>query len=476
MALKSPYFRFEVEDLKSPAVINTSGKSPLEVSRNSSRLSVTGMLVGRWCELKTAYEAYTGYTRFSANMAKGTAFHSKIELTDHPVDPRTAEMKLALNISVSSALERFADDTVGNIERIVHLMLSGSARELKIHGFVGKKTGNLLMSDGLFDPLESLVLTGVIDHLEFLNNSIVDFEDGAPETFEDVLCVGSARFSEALIRISDLKTRGRPTLPTQQSVLDAAKTQVMLYRAMLDTLLKRTDTFYLLCALARSYKIDIDEPLLPLFAVLCVQRMLLFAEDFKRLMTGEFSGWDMHSNYTSLALELLTVPRDKVSLCERMFPEMVEYVNKPWKQPLTVRYLLYVYSNLLRDLGKMALLSEKLRIEYVTMKGRQIGIVEVDYSKQKALEASEKGSKFWLGARAIDPVDYTYKNYKTYCKNCEFVGACHWVRYHEKKQESKESLYVDEVTQRQTDQAADEVPQSSRSTSVSRAPGASVYR
>ncbi|GMM37166.1 Exo5 protein [Saccharomycopsis crataegensis] len=452
-------FKIDRDSSNDLSVFNTSGVTPYDVynlnydglrvgggrerinSGWDKRLSVTGLLVNKWCELNTMYKIYSRFEKIlTPQMMRGSVKHGQLESLAHPIDVDLVRRFMEMMPEELSKEEKYSESVVDSIVKLVNLMINGEARELKFHHFIDRKT-NVFVTGGSDLKDENMLgnryilVSAIVDHLSIRDMNPIHrlrFKDYPfSGTFDD-LRNDFLGFSEDIgpkLTISDVKTRSIPSIPAQANVVNSSKLQVSLYRKMLGLLSSSPNTYEVLIQTAKRHGVDVDAALSPLLALRFSEQLPFFESDFKELMEGIFPinyPYPLRNQSPSSELE-----ENVVSSAERNFANYVYLLNK-WKQPLTLRYFLHRYSTLLNALSSQLNNSDELELDYYHSDFGSFAQIKFQYDGPTSDMELESNVKFWLGQRPAKPIDPTYKNFSTYCTSCEYKKICIWKSYHEK--------------------------------------------
>jgi len=392
------------------------------------RLSVTKVLTKQWCELRDFFEIYSRIPReVSSAMKAGTKSHLALELKTHP------EIDLD---SIRKNLPRFklkkvdleVRDRVQDIVRMIDLLTKGRAREIYIHGFIDE-FGIVDHYNDIND--DKIIVTGIIDHLVLLakdptrpletdfrnlGNDMKNLVDNGPEI------VGKYLDSYFLL-ISDVKTRSRNSLPTQESVLQSAKDQVMIYRKFLQVLGKMGIPW--LEEYFSRKNVDIDEPISPEFTIELISTYDIFHKDFERLRDGKPIGFK-HFDQLNSSKQIYDLSHLKSKITN---PETLMKLSPflvPWLTPLTTRYFITRLSQIFHIVS-LLLRTPQLRIEYL-YNDNPLQNISFEYDEKHIMNTVSSGFKFWTGKRDPIAVEGGYKEITSICKFCEFKENCSWTK------------------------------------------------
>lgn len=391
------------------------------------RLSVTMILTQQWCELRDFFEIYSRTPREETDaMRKGRKEHLKLELETHPEIDMSDVLEHIPQVELKE-VDVYCQSVVDAILRLVTLLQTGRAREIYVHGFIDEFG---VIDDGEVLDEDSMIVTGVIDHLVLKSS---DRERPIEHAFKqmndlkDIVDLGSEVISKHpssyFLLVSDVKTRSQPTLPSQASVLQGAKSQVMIYRKFLEVLGGRFGAQWLEEYCKRK-KIDIDEPITPEFALGLIYTHDVFWKDFERMRDGVdvgIEGFDNHKHVSNYDLSYL-----KSSITD---PEMLEKISpflKPWSRAPTTRYFISRLSKMFHNTA-LLLRHEELRVEYF-FQGKNLHDVYFQYDENVMATVAAKGLEFWKGYRDPQPVEGTFKNINSICKYCDFKDHCLWTK------------------------------------------------
>lgn len=462
---------------------------------NTPRLSVTKLLTKLWCELRQYYDVYSGSLprKETAEMALGTLHHENLEISVHEridvtgleivliasknsieaqleglisnakavndekmvqtlTEEREAMLKLLLGGCLAS--NRMAQNWLsGIIGKLFHLVTTGQAREVLVHAYLSFDREELVeVPDEIEIQTDAVLVSGIIDNLEIKNisnpNDLSMFEDisnyveyhfpsGTGVDLGRLISEVGNRISEYddvyKLNVIDVKTRSRKLIPTQASVLTAAKLQVANYKKYLEILSSSESMAYLmLIQNAKRRGCDLDEPigLEDLIKMVKTNGQILL-EDFRKLAKGEPIGFQEYDEYVkekyiegteNSGYDLLKI-YDPSGIFENGIE--VEDINlegilKNWKIPLTLRYFAARSSQLYSLLGPLITSSSMTSIEYHHNKtGECFKKIDYEYNDEEFKEELRDSVQFWKGSRPPNLVDDVSK-----CKWCEFEPRC----------------------------------------------------
>lgn len=416
-----------------PGALETPGHVSLS---EFPRLSVTKILTKSWCELRDFFEIYSMTPRDETDaMIRGRQDHLALELETHPEIDMSSVTEHIPQVE-PTAVDVYAQTVVDTILRLVTLLQHGRAREIYVHGFIDE-FGVIDERKGVNE--ETMIVTGVIDHLVLLSNDrsrplekrfsqfndLKDIVDNAADIISE--------FPDSYrLLVSDVKTRSRATIPHQKSVLDAAKHQVMIYRNFLEVLGSDVGFDWLKEYCSRK-KLDIDQPLTPEIVLGMIYIHDIFYKDFERIRDGEINGLgDVSYDLTYLGSQIT-----ETEMLEKVSPFL-----KPWKQAPTTRYFLTRLTEMLHSTS--LLLKDDLRVEYMH-RGENIQNVNFKYDHDQMSNVTAQGLEFWKGLRDPQAVDGSFSELNSKCKYCDFKDFCLW-----NKELEQQNYHMGEIAARST--------------------------
>lgn len=369
-------------------------------------------------------------------MKKGREDHLALELQTHPVIDVSHVLENIPQVEMSEA-DVYVESVVDCVLRLVTLLQTGRAREIYVHGFIDEFG---VIDDGQVLDEDSIIVTGVIDHLVLKSN---DKERPLEKAFnemgndlKEIVDLGAEVIqkypSSYYLLVSDVKTRRYRNLPAQKSVLQSAKDQVMIYRKFLSTLGGRFG-FQWLQEYCTRRKVNIDEPITPEFALTLLLTHDVFRKDFERLRDGVDIGDEVFDNISGDLHH--HQPYDLSYLKAQINnPDILSKVStflKPWAKPPTTRYFIARLSKMFHNVA-LLLRHEELRVEYFHH-GQNFREVYFQYDEDHVATVAARGLEFWKGYRDPSPIHGNYKNITSICKYCEFKNHCLWTKEMEQK-------------------------------------------
>lgn len=388
------------------------------------RLSVTRILTKSWCELREFFEIYSMIPRDETDaMIRGRADHLALELETHPEIDMSFVTENIPQVELTP-IDIYSQGVVDTILRLVTLLQQGRAREIYVHGFIDEF--GVIDKPGEVDE-ETMIVTGVIDHLVLLSSDISRPLEKQFSQFDDLKEIVDnaeeiiSKFPDSYkLLVSDVKTRTKPTIPWQKSVLDAAKHQVMIYRKFLEVLGSEVGFDWLKEYCSRKH-LDIDTPISPEVALGMIYTHGIFYKDFERLRDGEAIGDEVIDNQNLPIVYDLTYLKSQIT--EKEMLEKVSPFLTQWKHAPTTRYFLKRLTEMLHSTS--LLLKDDLRVEYMH-RGENIQNVNFKYNHDQMSLVTAQGLEFWRGLRDPQAVDGTYAELNSKCKFCDFKNHCLW--------------------------------------------------
>ncbi|KAL6945076.1 hypothetical protein ACO0QE_002521 [Hanseniaspora vineae] len=491
IATLKPLFQKGSSDMLDYRVTNPAYDhvTPFEYD-TSKRLSVTKLLTKSWCELRKMYDIYAQADIFrSERVTQGSKIHSTLEESTHKKTEDVLEIIDTYNIEnllqefnekwierelegkpveISPAgaehleveevldLEIYPEDIFSqgwcnNVSRLYDLCTNGEAREILVHGYINKNTGNFV-EDAIDLANEDLIMiSGVIDHIyvpshttwdtsySSLDGTRLDESHDMDATFKDidVFLKHTPEETEApwVYHLSDVKTRAYNNIPMQENVVNASKLQVMYYKFFFENLCKqpREHTFQKLVYNAQyrgldPYKYLQSEQIFSLFV-----QFSFFRKDLLKLKDGSIFQDEVLNDGVSQVLtqEANAAPEyDQEKLnhyLRRFFPDW-GFEGK-WVYWPTLEYfarrMSQLYSKVLSQPN--SLVSNELSIEYYNKRNTLFHRTEFNYDDTYFKQNFESSVDFWLGKRPVEPIDpLVDDNLNTYCKKCEYRNNCSW--------------------------------------------------
>ena len=418
------------------------------------RLSVTRLLVSLWCELRDYYRVYSGSPAVTktAQMERGTDLHLQLEQDTHQqVDTSGLDEYLLVLVAnadpeilpVSPIESELAADWCENItSRLFSLVTLSEAREVLVHGYLDLESGKLECTD------RSTLISGIIDLLKITNRSDphgytlfdeiqqsleFEFHNGPLDMTKffplasSIIASHSRNFT---LQISDIKTRSFNRLPTQTSVLEAARHQVGIYRKFTENLAE--NGYNMLVRNAQIRHADIDKPIEFSTALQLLRKYPhLLYDDFTKLADGRpigFKLYDSHQNeqpyklgdfvdVSSFSHQMATAQNYNDTAFD--YSQIItDSIAKTWKTPLTLRYFAARASQFFQILHP--LLGPSTTVEYYNARtGQYFDTRHYHYDEEDIAKVIENSAHFWSGKREPVGVDDLAK-----CKYCEFSARC----------------------------------------------------
>ena len=435
--------------------------TPFQVhSKRKNRLAVTNLSTKAWCELRTAYDIYSGEEKMpTKSILYGTKFHKSLEEQLHPVNQDMAAFIASQSVTQDKH-ELLAMSWWNTIQKLIDLFSSaGECREVLCHGYLKEEDAWFVQDPSLYkDPGSLVLVSGIIDHLFWARSS--ELSKGDPDYFNDrsygknvanfdvfsdvftsqksVLDIG--KLIEDLktvldqqggnweILVGDVKTRSSFTIPSYQSVIEATRLQIMYYRLFLQLLGEDTKHAYeklLLNAKVRG--VDVDAPINPILVVALMISAPHAIQDMRRLRDGQRIRMDEFDEFYASNVPSSKVSYDASYLSSTINVTSVQHTFKeffqPWKIPVTLRYFAARLAQFYGLVGSR--LSRKLLVEYYC-DGHNFKNVPFDYDEEVLRIATRDSSLFWFGKRGVEPIRPSLKNLLTYCKFCEYEDVCAW--------------------------------------------------
>ena len=429
-------------------------------SKRKNRLAVTNLSTKIWCELRTAYDIYSGEERMpTKSTLYGTKFHKSLEEQLHPANQDMAAFIASQGVTQDKH-ELLAMSWWNTIQKFIDLFTSaGECREVLCHGYLREQDAWFIQDPSLYkDPTSLVLVSGIVDHLFWARSS--ELSRGDPDYFNSEGCgknVGNfdvfsdvftsqksmsdiAKLIEDLktalnqggkdweILVGDVKTRSSFTTPSYQSVIEATKLQIMYYRLFLQLLGGDTKHAYEKLLLnAKIRGVDVDAPINPILIVALMISAPHVIKDMRRLRDGQRIRMTEFDEFYASNVPSPRVPYDTSYLSSTINVTSVQHTFKeffqPWKIPVTLKYFAARLAQFYGLVGSR--LSKKLLVEYYC-DGRNFKNVPFDYDEDVLRLATRDSSLFWFGKRGIEPIRPSLKNLLTYCKFCEYEDVCAW--------------------------------------------------
>ncbi|KAL3235358.1 Exonuclease V, mitochondrial [Nakaseomyces bracarensis] len=418
----------------------------LKISKNlkTYRLSVTKLLTKSWCELKFAYDAYSKLPVFrDKRIRKGEQVHKFLE--EQTLEPAmTLDMipgiEEALNVK-SDELHKLATNWFDSTNRMLGIFHRGEAREVICHGYVNHENGSLF--DPKFNPTDDqlpkllnnhVLVSGIVDHLSLYkisDDATVEFDSNKNmgETIKYITRNMKKLRRSLTIDVGDVKTRSSKSVPSQQTIIKASKTQVMYYRYFLEILGRDPAiTYQLLLANARARGLDPDRPLNIGNVMWMAIQSSNIIDDFIKLHNGELFGFEKFDSEKFLgntSMELGSLEYEYLGNIEANQEKASTLFNGPFVKPVTLKYFAMRLAQTYYIIGN--LLSDQLNIEYYH-DNENFKTLGFSYDEKVLLERCKDASGFWFGKRPIEPINPTISNYDKYCRLCDYKDHCSWAK------------------------------------------------
>ncbi|AAS51974.1 ADR054Cp [Eremothecium gossypii ATCC 10895] len=430
-ALENPYLDVQAR----PRVDGATGQI---VYQGTPRLSVTRLLTKQWCELRTAYDLYSNMPLFESKaMRIGKRAHRKLENKLHGASDAAATQALErLQLAVPvDPLHRLAADWAGAIDRMCTLFQKGEARELLCHGYISADHGAFV--EGPVREDSDVLVSGVIDHLVLTQRGggsplsalqperSLQFPSDMAELVPFLKDLGERRAAEWEVVVGDIKTRKYTQVPSQASVVETSRLQVMYYRRFLEDLGADVDKAYeKLLTNAQRRGLDVDAPLAAGSAISVMEGIPQLGADMLRLVRGDPIGFGPFDSYNRYAAHDTYDFTQHAALLQDQ-PELQKYAVffGQWKTPFNLRFLAARMAQLYGCIAP--LLSNTLLIEYY-MGGECFHVNTFKYDAAELRKHCEDSARFWFGKREIEPIEPTIRNVNAYCKFCDYKDICLW--------------------------------------------------
>ncbi|GAV55059.1 hypothetical protein ZYGR_0AS03820 [Zygosaccharomyces rouxii] len=442
------------ENSQYPGFINHSLPStmpiPFEAVQGSdeevvaNRLSVTKLLTKSWCELRHAYDIYARIPMFEGKpITKGKEEHQRLEDETHSLAEEQRAFEKDFEVVIpDDDFHKLADSWFASLVKMVNLFTDGEAREVLCHGYLNREKSNLV--EGPITGDENVLVSGIIDHLILklrdvpvsnnvlplrLENTIVskNSEDIAL-VFDQLKRAGPSLKNKFEVMVSDVKTRFMRKIPSQQSVLQGSKLQVMYYRYFMEVLGQNPhETYEKLLTNAQRRGFDVNRFIDPakLLSMMAADDMIRM--DMYRLKNGEPIGFepfdDSELDVSETAIYDMSGYHDMITDA-RVIHKYSDFFEL-WAKPVTLKYLAARLAQMYHHLAP--LLSDKLMIEYY-YNGDNFHNIIFEFDFEMLKEQSSDSAKFWFGKRDIEPIDRNLKNFVTFCKYCDYESVCSWKR------------------------------------------------
>ncbi|SCU95134.1 LANO_0E09406g1_1 [Lachancea nothofagi CBS 11611] len=403
------------------------------------RLSVTKLLTKRWCELRETYDIYSQVPIFEhGRISRGRREHQKLEDDVHLPLQSVEEFKAEFEIDIpDDAFHTLVEDWFQTMTRLLTLFQKGQAREILCHGYLSSKACRLL--DGSVKDEEDVLISGIIDHLILKKRDAatlsptplkLNLSSAASYDLRQILEVLPQLVQDASqeleVIVSDVKTRSTKTIPQQQTVISASKTQVMYYRYFLENLSSNADrTYQKLLINAGRRGFDVDAPINPAKVIYLMEVDSVIEQDMLRLQSGVPIGFAPFDSYIeSCDTQMQYTLEDFDDLIQDLRTrQKYGHLFTKWTTPVTLRYfaarLAQMYTNL------SPLLSTNLMVEYYSGDVNFHNIL-FKYDPKELERESVDSAMFWFGKRNIEPIKPTLRNFLTYCKYCDYESVCLW--------------------------------------------------
>ncbi|CUM64084.1 uncharacterized protein PRCAT00001673001 [Priceomyces carsonii] len=440
---------------------------------NQPRLSVTKLLTNRWCELKEYYNIYSNSPPLqpTKQIELGLIVHHRLEMEAHrPIDTDRLQVAIAelekIKLGAGKKIDplfdinilegRHAEELSERVMmRIFSLFRNSESREVLVHGFINLRSHDFVQNSEKLSKPGNVLVSGIIDKIRLLNLSNPDdfslfqeieffFKSKFPKLnneyvinlsifFDEVrkiICRYSDDFS---LQITDIKTRSISKVPSQESVISAAKMQTFYYRKFLGILSGEDgESIMGYKSLAENLAIKncrLDVPIsYKTLLILLRKNFELLYDDFKRLANGHNLGLKSFDDYARLhysadAYDLSNFLEENDINILNCYDDQFDYsllkdLIKKWKYPLTLRYFAARSSQFYNLIGP--LVGNNTTIEYHNNNsGECFHVDHYLYSYQDIEEEVGEACRFWNGERAPKPNTDITK-----CKYCDFRSRC----------------------------------------------------
>jgi len=419
-----------------PADLDT--RPPLERFRRPPKktLSVTDLVSPSWCELQYFYTlSKHGRKRRTPAMKQGTAVHQALEDEVHTTIPIQIEKK-----EDSWGLRIF-----NIIQGLKTLEDTGRTRELEIWGTIGGEIVNGVIDevsyecpDPALEQLKDGTQTQNQAELPEYRSSITDYLLSAAQkqeasAIENTLPSNTDRTTsnetnaDRKIYITDVKTRGSPTLPTGSSIRPTIL-QLHLYHHMLENFVQGN---FSLAQLTERHLLDPNETFSDLFIA---QIGSLNSDIFQQASSQEEQPEASQVTSTQYSLDILLRHNNLSSLWEFMIsqlrrafllPPHTYMGTAPTSTPQSVADLPIPSAQPTRL--SPILTAEYLAPGYKHVSGtpkKSIGHKSFVFSAAFLKSYLEDSLLWWRGERAAKGVEL---NEAWKCRSCDFRADCEWI-------------------------------------------------
>lgn len=415
------------------------------------RLSVTKLLVGAWCELRTFLEVYAGLPpRPSvARLESGRRYHEKIEAQSHKtVDVSSVEAQIGRLLEQHPPNKRdelvgppiaakLAADWISNtVVRSIELVYNYHVREIPMHAFLNLQTGELVTESARLE--DAVLVNGIADAIEVmgltqetLQHFAGDQHRGAGIVDLSEQLATARRRAAALaqlchLRFTDVKTRERNTIPNQQLVIDAAKVQCMLYTQFTRNLSSSFGFAYSSCLQnGRVRGVDPDAPIgLATATTLLLAHFEVLAQDCIKLAQGQpFEFGEASESTAPYSLGSFLSEGEFRHILTLVYGDRFDRVNISclfgvWQKPLTFRHIAARTAQAFQIYRPFD--CELVSVEYHNVRtGRIIEVKTAAFDASELAKTIRDVARFWNGSRPPVATDDLSK-----CRYCDFKGRC----------------------------------------------------
>lgn len=472
-----PYKNFP-QNLPTPyQVLNELKSLRVGTHDGPERLSVSSLSKG-WCELRKLYDIYLKLLREETpQMRQGTRIHERLESISHPqIDTSSLITAFENEVGVDSeelegvdvvelVLSHPSIPIADQVTRLISLFSTGHAREVRVFAFVDPQDYEIVditTSDKLYlNDTELVMQSGIIDHLTLnplddpidwaLHEELAYYERDLQDFFKYAPVILSQHRKKVEIVVSDIKTRGWRSVPSQSNVLRANEFQTFCYRKFLGIMggqryddakrpLDLDSVSFCYDLLIKNYLqrgVDIDSPIekeviLPLLFkhqwLIADALRLKRGQSFESLIfneqDGKFPGYDL-----SALKGIIDKNQDFAEVFDK------ELFTGEWLRPLTIKFILFRLAQFYDVMEPY--LSDHCSIEYIVRQSESLEPFRTTnhhFNNEKVKLGLHHSALFYF-SKEPNKIDLiSPKTFSIYCEpagnsktgGCKYRDKCGW--------------------------------------------------
>ena len=193
-----------------------------------------------------------------------------------------------------------------------------------------------------------------------------------------------------------------------------------------------------MCIRDRRRGIDVDAPIDPMKLLnFMISSNGFLNDDMRKMRDGFDIGFPLFDNENSsnnnndAEFNMSNIPSidSEVGVNNNILEKYEEFMTS-WTRPVNLKYFAARMSQFYYNIGQ--LISDELMVEYYH-KNENFHNILFKYDNKMLKEHVTDSGKYWFGKRDIEPIKPNLKNFKIFCKNCDYSHVCSWRIEGEKK-------------------------------------------